>query len=44
VHWLDVIMPIFLGAIWIFAVVRQLRRHTFVPVEDPAWQEGHILE
>jgi hypothetical protein len=27
VHWLDVVMPVFLGALWIAAFVWRLRRH-----------------
>jgi hypothetical protein len=44
IHWLDIVMPVALGALWLAALVGQLRQQRLVPVADPVWQEGHILE
>jgi hypothetical protein len=46
VHWLDVLLPLSLGAIWMGAFVWQLRGRALLPVHDPQFDEalGAIIE
>jgi hypothetical protein len=46
VHWLDVVLPLSLGAIWMGAFVWQLRGRALLPVHDPQFDEalGAIIE
>jgi hypothetical protein len=39
IHWLDVTLPLALGAIWIALFVRELTRRTLLPVNDPYFEE-----
>ena len=46
VSWLDVVLPIALGGIWLGAFIRQLRGRAILPVHDPQFDEtlGPIIE
>jgi hypothetical protein len=46
VSWLDVALPLSLGAVWLGAFIRQLRGRALVPVHDPQFREalGPIIE
>ncbi len=46
VHWLDVVLPLSLGALWLAAFVWQLRGRPILPVHDPQFDEalGAIIE
>jgi hypothetical protein len=46
VSWLDVLLPLTLGAIWLGCFVWQLRGRAILPVHDPQFDEalGRILE
>ena len=46
VSWLDVVLPLALGAIWLGAFVRQLRGRPILPVHDPQFDEalGRIIQ
>jgi hypothetical protein len=46
VHWLDVVLPLSLGALWLAAFVWQLRGRAILPVHDPQFDEalGAIIE
>ena len=46
VHWLDVVLPLSLGALWLAAFVWQLRGRPILPVHDPQFDEalGDIIE
>jgi hypothetical protein len=46
VHWLDILLPLSLGAIWLGCFVRQLRGRAILPVHDPQFEEalGRIIE
>ena len=46
VSWLDVVLPLSLGAIWIGCFIRQLRDRPILPVHDPEFDEalGKIIE
>ena len=35
-HWLDVVVPIGIGGIWLWYFVRQLASHPVLPIGDPA--------
>jgi hypothetical protein len=39
VSWLDLVLPVSLGAIWLGCFVRQLRGRAIVPVHDPQFRE-----
>jgi hypothetical protein len=45
VSWLDVVLPLSLGAFWLGCFISQLRRRTILPVHDPEFDEalGHIV-
>jgi hypothetical protein len=45
VSWLDIVLPLSLGAIWLGAFVWQLRGRALLPVHDPQFDEalGRIL-
>ena len=46
VSWLDVLLPLSLGAIWLGCFVAQLRGRAILPVHDPQFDEtlGRIIE
>jgi hypothetical protein len=46
VSWLDVVLPLSLGAIWLGCFVQQLRGRAILPVHDPEFDEalGRIIE
>ena len=46
VSWLDVVLPMTLGSIWLGCFVRQLRGRAILPVHDPEFDEalGRIIE
>jgi hypothetical protein len=46
VHWLDIVLPLSLGALWLAAFVWQLRGRPILPVHDPQFDEalGAIIE
>jgi hypothetical protein len=46
VSWLDVVLPLALGAIWVGCFIRQLRGRAILPVHDPEFDEalGRIIE
>jgi len=46
VSWLDVLLPLTLGAVWLGCFVWQLRGRPILPVHDPQFDEalGRILE
>ena len=46
VSWLDVALPLSLGAIWTGCFIRQLRGRAILPVHDPEFDEalGRIIE
>ena len=46
ISWLDIVMPIALGGIWLAAFVWQLRGRAILPVHDPQFDEtlGEIIE
>ena len=39
-HWLDIVLPIALGAIWLGVFVYQLRGRALLPVYDPEFDEA----
>ena len=42
-HWLDVVAPVAVGGLWLFAYARELKGRTLLPVNDPFLKEalGH---
>ena len=46
VSWLDVVLPIALGGIWLGAFIWQLRGRAILPLHDPQFDEtlGPIIE
>ena len=46
VSWLDVVLPLTLGALWLGGFVCQLRGRAILPVHDPEFDEalGRIIE
>jgi hypothetical protein len=40
VHWLDVLLPLSLGAIWTGLFIRQLRGRALLPLHDPEFDEA----
>jgi hypothetical protein len=46
VHWLDGVLPLSMGALWLAAFVWQLRGRPILPVHDPQFDEalGAIIE
>jgi hypothetical protein len=46
VSWLDILLPLSLGAIWLGCFVWQLRGRAILPVHDPQFEEalGRIIE
>ena len=40
VSWLDVVLPLSLGAFWLGCFISQLRRRTILPVHDPEFDEA----
>ncbi|MBI3400852.1 MAG: hypothetical protein HY048_05475 [Acidobacteria bacterium] len=46
VSWLDVVLPVSLGAIWLGCFIGQLRGRAILPLHDPGFDEalGRILE
>ena len=46
VSWLDVMLPLTLGSIWLGCFVWQLRGRAILPLHDPEFDEalGHIIE
>jgi hypothetical protein len=46
ISWLDVVLPLALGAIWVGCFVWQLRGRAILPVHDPEFDEalGRIIE
>jgi hypothetical protein len=46
VSWLDVVLPLSLGSIWLGCFVWQLRGRAILPVHDPEFDEtlGRIIE
>ena len=45
-NWLDVLLPLSLGSIWLGCFVRQLRGRAILPIHDPQFDEalGRIIE
>jgi hypothetical protein len=45
VSWMDVLLPLSLGALWLGCFIAQLRRRTILPTHDPEFEEalGHIV-
>lgn len=39
-HWLDLIVPIGIGGIWVAAFVWQLKRRALIPTHDPQFEEA----
>ena len=39
-HWLDLIVPIAIGGVWVAAFVWQLKRRALIPVHDPQFEEA----
>jgi hypothetical protein len=46
VHWLDVVLPLSMGALWLAAFVWQLRGRAILPLHDPQFDEalGALIE
>ena len=46
VSWLDIVLPLSLGAIWLGCFIWQLRGRAILPVHDPEFDEalGRIIE
>jgi hypothetical protein len=46
VSWLDIVLPLSLGAVWVGCFIRQLRGRAILPVHDPQFDEalGRIIE
>jgi hypothetical protein len=46
ISWMDVVLPITIGAIWLATFVYQLRGRAILPVHDPQFDEalGRIIE
>jgi len=46
VSWLDIVLPLTLGSIWLACFLRQLRGRAILPVHDPEFDEalGRIIE
>ena len=46
VSWLDVVLPLSLGSIWLGCFVWQLRGRAILPVHDPQFDEalGRLIE
>ena len=46
VSWLDIVLPLSLGSIWLACFIRQLRGRPLLPVHDPEFEEalGRIIE
>jgi hypothetical protein len=46
VSWMDVVVPLAMGALWTSAFVWQLRGRPILPVHDPEFDEalGRIIE
>ena len=46
VHWLDVVLPLTLGSLWLACFIWQLRGRAILPVHDPEFGEtiGPIIE
>jgi len=46
VSWMDVVLPLTLGSIWLACFIRQLRGRAILPVHDPEFDEalGRIIE
>ena len=40
IHWLDFLMPIGMGGIWLSLFIRQLKRKPLVALHDPRFQEA----
>jgi hypothetical protein len=40
IHWLDIVLPIALGGIWLGVFVYQLRGRALLPVYDPEFEEA----
>ena len=38
-HWLDVVMPLAIGGIWMWAFIRELKRRPLLPLNDPYLKE-----
>jgi hypothetical protein len=47
IHWLDIVLPVGLGGIWIWFFTRQLKNRPLIPIRDPnladaiSQHEGH---
>jgi len=46
VSWMDVVLPLAMGSLWVGAFIRQLRGRPILPVHDPEFDEalGRIIE
>jgi hypothetical protein len=46
VSWLDIVLPLTLGSIWLACFIWQLRGRAILPVHDPEFDEalGRIIE
>ena len=40
VSWVDLVLPISLGALWLGCFISQLRRRTILPAHDPEFEEA----
>jgi hypothetical protein len=43
-HWMDLVIPVALTAIWLFLFARQLRTRALFPVNDPYFKEAFAHE
>ncbi|MFQ5599161.1 MAG: hypothetical protein ACE5G2_01265 [Candidatus Krumholzibacteriia bacterium] len=39
-HWLDLVVPIGIGGVWIAAFVRELKKRALLPIHDPRLEEA----
>ena len=46
ISWMDIVLPLAMGALWTAAFIRQLRGRPILPVHDPEFDEalGRIIE
>jgi hypothetical protein len=46
ISWMDVVLPLTIGALWTTAFIHQLRGRAILPVHDPEFDEtlGRIIE
>jgi hypothetical protein len=44
IHWMDIVIPIGLGGIWLFLFAQQLRSRSLLPLNDPYFREAFAHE